>query len=436
LSSAETLSCAACGSQEPAGSAFCGNCGSSLATPPPQPEPTVETSPATEGPRIVTCANCGNEEPDGSEFCGNCGAALSATTVLAPEEPDAWPRPERPAPQPQAPFAPAPRTSPRWRSRPVVFSALGVLVVAVALAVVFGTGAIGGSSGLPQSAFLRQVNTGALRPLRQAIEGAAQDANSGSTRADGTRIVDVASGGANYLRVLHGLTGSQREEVRLLLAYLAANAQYGQALGAFNADDARTRLALDSALRTVGATRTRLPTGVELAAHESYISSQSFPPPPPPPPPSSTTASASAYVDQVDELLRQSHGVVVSLGSWVPQAARDKISRGEAVADARSYLNQRRLELAQAQRLQVPDDFAEAQSLLVRSLEASVADDQALIAWAVARRDDSGTAKAAFTEANRLGARATTLKRRFLRVYGLLRQQATGHPSRTLPAFF
>jgi Double zinc ribbon len=415
------LTCANCGSREPSGSAFCGNCGAPFAA--------LETATTAASPGVQTCANCGNEEPEGSEFCGNCGAALSATAVLEPEAPEAWPKQE---PEPVTATPPSPS---RWRGRPVVLSAVGVLLLSVALAVLFGTGVVGGSSGIPQSAFLRQVNTGALGPLRQAVQAAAQDAAGGAVSSDGTRIVQVANGGADYLRVLHGLTGSQQNEVQVLLAFLASNVAYGQALGAFNADDSQTRLTLDAAAHAVRSASARLPSGVDLAPDASYVSSKSLPPPPPPPPASSTTSTAT-YVQQVDELLSRSHSVVVSLGAFVPRAARDKISRDQAVAAARSYLSQRQRELVQAQMLNPPPEFAPAQALLIRSLQASVADDEALLAWTLARRDGTGSAQADFREANRLGAQATRLKQQFLRTYGRLRRQATGRSPSSLPAIF
>jgi Double zinc ribbon len=440
LSSAQTLTCASCGSHEPAGSAFCGNCGAPFAAPETE---VLETSTATASAGVLTCAICGNEEPEGSEFCGNCGTPFIAapTTVVtsAAAEVDSWPEPQpQPVPEPELPpLAPGP---PR-RRRPLVLSALGVLIVGGVLGVLFGTGALSGSSRLPESAFLRQVNVGALGPLRQAVEAAAQDAAvNGAVSGDGIRIVQASNGGAQYLRVLQGLTGRQREEVKLLLAYFAANVSFGQALGAFNRADSGTLAALDSAVQGVRSTRTpvegTLPTGLDLAPQESYVSSQALPPPPPPPPPASVTTSAGSYVEQVDDLLRRSRSVVVSLGSFVPRAARDEMSRSAAVIAAQSYLGQRRLELGRAQALGIPPEFAPAQALLVRSLQVSVADDEALVAWTLARRDGAGNAQAAFAQANRLGAQATTLKRQFLRVYGPLRQRATGRAPGSLPGIF
>jgi hypothetical protein len=73
---------------------------------------------------------------------------------------------------------------------------------------------------------------------------------------------------------------------------------------------------------------------------------------------------------------------------------------------------------------------------LIRALQASLADDRALVAWTVARRDGSGEAQAAFDRANRIGAQASALKRQFLRVYGQQRQSATGLTPATLPDTF
>jgi class 3 adenylate cyclase/tetratricopeptide (TPR) repeat protein len=65
--------CPSCGTENPAGNRFCGDCGSALA---------------------VSCAACGAENPEGKKFCGDCGAPLdeaptqaSAVTTPAPEPP-------------------------------------------------------------------------------------------------------------------------------------------------------------------------------------------------------------------------------------------------------------------------------------------------------------------------------------------------------------
>jgi len=107
----------------------------------------------------------------------------------------------------------------------------------------------------------------------------------------------------------------------------------------------------------------------------------------------------------------------------------------DAVGLARSYTDKRRLELAQAQELTVPPAFARAQRLLIQSLQASVTDDQALVAWTVARRD-GGNAQAAFVRANQIGAQATRLKRQLQRAYRQQRQAATRRTPARLPEIF
>jgi hypothetical protein len=127
---------------------------------------------------------------------------------------------------------------------------------------------------------------------------------------------------------------------------------------------------------------------------------------------------------------------VLALRSFIPRASSDAISRPAAVAAARSYLAQRQLELNRAEALQVPPAFAPAQALLIQSLRLSVQDDEALLAWAIARRDGSGNAQAAFAQANQLGAQATATKKQFLRAYGRARQQETGQSPASLPDIF
>src|SRR5215469_1293186 len=51
------MRCSKCGSDNPSGKRFCGDCGSQLAN---------------------SCPKCGAENPEGKKFCGDCGASLAA----------------------------------------------------------------------------------------------------------------------------------------------------------------------------------------------------------------------------------------------------------------------------------------------------------------------------------------------------------------------
>ena len=55
--------CANCGTENPSGHKFCGECGQPLAS---------------------GCPSCGAENPPGQKFCGQCGAALQADAAPAP----------------------------------------------------------------------------------------------------------------------------------------------------------------------------------------------------------------------------------------------------------------------------------------------------------------------------------------------------------------
>ena len=59
----EASTCPACGSENPEGAKFCGNCGAALA---------------------ATCPACGNRNAPGTKFCTECGTSL-ATAALGPE---------------------------------------------------------------------------------------------------------------------------------------------------------------------------------------------------------------------------------------------------------------------------------------------------------------------------------------------------------------
>ena len=324
---------------------------------------------------------------------------------------------------------------------------LGVLIAAGAAAALFGTGVIGGSSsGKSDDEFVRQVNENVVGPLVQADQTAADNAiraDGASLRiTDGDRIARVAGQASAYLSRLTGLSEQQKRQVLMLLAFVTANQRYGQAFAAFTTDDGQSQIALEGAAAAARAAsasvQNGLPGDLRLPSHTAFITSA--------PPPTTTTATTTTtppapdltvvYVRQVDGLLNRSSAVVLALRSFIPRATSDRISRSAAVAFANSYLGQRRLELQQAEELTVPPQFAGAQGLLVRALEASVADDQALVAWTVARRDGSGDAQGLFNEVNRIGAEATVLKRQFLRMYGQQRQTSTGRSPASLPSVF
>ncbi len=488
------LICASCGSEEPEGSAFCGNCGTPLARADPPPDDAVSTpaSTATDvvtrapaaagratGETARTCGNCGSEEPEGSEFCGNCGTPLSPvdpqagqatsidgstpTEVMASEDTDAPTAVELPTAAPQAPPSDPPLLTPaaappaarrRVPGRPsMLIAGIVVLVASGAAAVLLGTGVIGGNSTKSDSAFVRQVNEQVLGPLGEANASAAEHAGTAdgalARSADGDRIVQVASEAAAQLRALSGLSEQQQREVQLLLALVAANQRYGEAFAAFEPADSQSELTLADAAAVARAAlvsvQSQLPTELRFPSQTGFITLRAPSSPASTPTTTTTTtttttetppASAVAYVQRVDELLRESHTVVLGLRSFIPRAASDAINRGDAVATARSYLGRRRLELERAQALTAPPAFAPAQGLLIRSLQASVADDEAVLAWTVARHNGSGNAQAALDEVNRIGAQATALKRQFLREYASKRQAATGRTPASLPDTF
>ena len=57
------MRCSNCGSENPVGKKFCGDCGAPLAN---------------------CCTQCGADNPPGKPFCGDCGAALLAATPRSP----------------------------------------------------------------------------------------------------------------------------------------------------------------------------------------------------------------------------------------------------------------------------------------------------------------------------------------------------------------
>src|SRR5579862_5861221 len=112
------IRCASCGGMNPASAATCARCGAvqSSAT----PVPPSASSPNLNRPQ-VTCPNCQKTFPAGSKFCGYCGTHLPAAPPPAPAPPppipqpvnlsDAPPLPRSVAPPPP-PAPPIPRPTP------------------------------------------------------------------------------------------------------------------------------------------------------------------------------------------------------------------------------------------------------------------------------------------------------------------------------------
>ncbi len=71
-----TITCPECGAAVAEGKKFCGECGTKIEIPIPEPEP--------EG---ITCPECGAPIAEGKKFCGECG-----TKIEAPAEEPAKPK--------------------------------------------------------------------------------------------------------------------------------------------------------------------------------------------------------------------------------------------------------------------------------------------------------------------------------------------------------
>ncbi len=70
------MDCPTCGSSNPDGKRFCGDCGAALA---------------------LVCAGCGSSNPPGKKFCGDCGANLTVGPGIAPDPPSRTTRSGDPA---------------------------------------------------------------------------------------------------------------------------------------------------------------------------------------------------------------------------------------------------------------------------------------------------------------------------------------------------
>lgn len=80
------------GHDNPDGSAFCDECGEPLNNAAPTPDarvqaPVAQAAPAQTSAGTQTCPSCGAENPAGEAFCSNCGVSLlgaPAPTAAAP----------------------------------------------------------------------------------------------------------------------------------------------------------------------------------------------------------------------------------------------------------------------------------------------------------------------------------------------------------------
>ena len=94
--------CAQCGKPVIPGEAFCDNCGAAITaapapvapaprpvTPMPQPiaPPPVAPAPVPAAGGMIRCGSCGSNVPAGQAFCDNCGASMSAQASVAPPPP-------------------------------------------------------------------------------------------------------------------------------------------------------------------------------------------------------------------------------------------------------------------------------------------------------------------------------------------------------------
>ena len=107
------------GHENPDGSAFCDECGEPLTGAAPvataaAPAPAAATEPAGASAGTQVCPSCGAVNPAGEAFCSNCGSMLGA-----PAGADA----STPAPAVSAAPSPAPAAAPAAVSAPVALNA-------------------------------------------------------------------------------------------------------------------------------------------------------------------------------------------------------------------------------------------------------------------------------------------------------------------------
>lgn len=115
------------GHENPDGSAFCDECGEPLGGAAPvaasAPAPAVSTVPAAApaAAGTQTCPSCGAENPAGEAFCSNCGVSLLGAPAPAAVSQAPAVEPVQPAPAaPAAPVAAAPAAPAALQARLIV----------------------------------------------------------------------------------------------------------------------------------------------------------------------------------------------------------------------------------------------------------------------------------------------------------------------------
>ena len=246
------VNCPSCGSEEPAGSRFCGSCGAPFV-----PNDGAPADIAASAETTLTCPHCGNEEPEGSRFCGSCSAPL---TGPGPEVTAAEPAPRPTVEQPSAIDPPPPGTPTGLKHVPWIgVGAVAALLVAggVVAALLLRSDGGGGSTELvstaepPRPTTTEAVPTMPTPTLAESIAPgfqavtAAQDALDDRLRTltAGVQSFAALRAGAATLatslvqakQVAEGLTPGDADArtVTLLRRAIAAHLAYADALLSF-----------------------------------------------------------------------------------------------------------------------------------------------------------------------------------------------------------
>ena len=257
---------------------------------------------------------------------------------------------------------------------------------------------------------------------------------------NGTTILSTADSAADQLRALVNLSPAQVAQRDALLAFLAANGRYGTTVQQYAlqfADFVEVQAAAADAAVAHTAATSALPPEAQLPSSSLFTLStpqepEETPTPAPVPPPAEPQPSATDYVNDIDGLLSASQQTRQQVIAFVPSVLRGDISGAVAITQAEAFTADREQALERVLASQPPAEFARAQRLLIRSLQLSIADDRALVAWAKVR-NNGGDGQGELERVNEIGAEASAVKRQFLGLYGRLRQTATGKASSSLP---
>jgi len=349
---------------------------------------------------LVTCKQCGTPEDVGATYCGACGELLP----------------------------PPPRAMTAARGPRQVVPLIAVLALAAvgSGAALWFTHTRSGAHAraaqpLAVAMFWSTVNRNVLAPVTAADTRAKAAVDSAAATGDpsqalyGAELAQSATARAlAQLRTVGPLDSGEQADAAVVRMFLAANARYARTLLRYAHGEDFTKLEVVGQMvvseRRLGARvvpRAALPPAALFAYTESEAD------------------QIRAYIDAARSFLERSQATLARVKGFVPAATAGTIGARQAVVEAADYVAQRRTDLREMRSLVPPEVFEGTHAELIRSLELSLADDEALLAWAQARANGFDSS-AALARVNSLGLETSAAKKQFLADFRSTAFQVTG----------